>query len=171
MSPWHGNTSHLLIQDGKYLAFGDTIETTEETEVFDYNACYLTPSFIDLRCNSSEPGYEHRDTFNSLNNTALAGGFSHLAMIPNCFPARNTKTEIEYVIQQNQKYGVEFLPLGSITKDLKGEDLSEMFDMQSSGAVAFSNGNNAIENSGTLSKALLYSKNFNALIYSFCHLS
>ncbi len=171
MSPWHGNTSHLLIQDGKYLAFGDAIETTEETEVFDYNACYLTPSFIDLRCNSSEPGYEHRDTFNSLNNTALAGGFSHLAMIPNCFPARNTKTEIEYVIQQNQKYGVEFLPLGSITKDLKGEDLSEMFDMQSSGAVAFSNGNNAIENSGTLSKALLYSKNFNALIYSFCHLS
>jgi dihydroorotase len=170
-SEFNGQTGDLLIENGVIKSFETGQSNENADKIIDFSGCFATPAFIDLRCNSSEPGYENRETFESLNRTALYGGFSHIALLPNCFPNRNTKSDVNFVINQSKLFPVQFLPLGTITQDMKGEDLSEMYDMLTAGAIAFSNGNNAIENSGTMSKAILYSKNFNGLIYSFCHLS
>jgi dihydroorotase len=167
-SPFNGQTGDLAIIDGKISDFGQAIDEQQFEKVYDFSECLITSSFVDLRCNSTEPGYEHRDTFESLNKTALAGGFSHLCLLPNSNPPRNTKSDIEFVMNQVNKFPVRFLPLGTITHNMQSDDLSEMYDMKKSGAIAFSNSNNPIENSGTMSKALLYSKNFNGLIYSYC---
>ena len=56
-----------------------------------------------MRCNSSEPGLEHRETFESLSVAAQAGGFANIAMLPNATPIRQTKADVEFVINQNQK--------------------------------------------------------------------
>lgn len=167
-SPLNGQTGDLAVVDGKINNFGTDLNEENFEKVFDFSECIITSSFVDLRCNSTEPGYEHRDTFETLNQTALSGGYSHLCLIPNSNPPRNSKSDIEFVINQGNKYPVSFLPLGTITNDMTSDNLSEMYDMKKSGAVGFSNGNTPIENGGTMSKALLYSKNFNGLIYSFC---
>jgi len=57
--------------------------------------------------------------------------------------------------------------MGTVTKGKKGEELAEMYDMSQSGAVAFYDGKDPIKNAGVLSRALLYSKNFNGLVLSF----
>jgi dihydroorotase len=170
-SEYNGQTGDLLIENGIVKAFDMDIYQDNAEKVFDFSGCLVTPSFVDVRCNSSEPGYEHRETFESLNQTALAGGYSHIALLPNCMPNRNSKSDVDYVVNQSKQLPVQFLPLGTITPNMKGDDLSEMYDMQTAGAVAFSNGNYAIENSGIMSKALLYSKSFDGLVYSFCHLT
>jgi dihydroorotase len=170
-SEFNGQTGDLLIENGIIKSFETDHSNENADQIIDFTGCLATPSFVDVRCNSSEPGYEHRENFESLNLTALAGGFSHIALLPNCQPSRNNKSDIDYVINQSKQFPVQFLPLGTITPNMKGDDLSEMYDMQSAGAVAFSNGNYAIENSGTMSKALLYSKSFDGLVYSFCHLT
>jgi dihydroorotase len=45
--------------------------------------------------------------------------------------------------------------------------MAEMFDMQNSGAIAFSDGNKPVSNAGLMSRALLYTKSFNGLIFSY----
>ena len=54
-----------------------------------------------------------------------------------------------------------------LSKELKGEQLAEMFDMYKAGALAFTDNMRPVLNSGLFSRALLYSKNFNGLIISF----
>jgi dihydroorotase len=167
-SPFNGEVVDILIENGLIKTIAKEIINHDQVIEKNLNGCIVTNAFTDVRCNSSEPGLEHRETFESLAVAAQAGGFANIAMLPNATPIRQTKADVEFVINQNQKYGVNFLPLGAITHNLKSDDLVELYDMQNSGAIAFSNANNAIENSGTMSRAIQYSKSFNGLIYSFC---
>lgn len=167
-SNYNGQLGDLGIKDGKIHAFGIDLNENDYDKILDFSECIVTPAFVDVRCNSSEPGYEHRETLKSLNQCALAAGYSHLAMLPNCQPHRVSKSDVEFLIHQTTKYPVTFLPIGAITHQLKSDDLTEMYDMKQSGAIAFSNANNPIENIGTMSRALQYTKSFSGLLYSFC---
>jgi dihydroorotase len=61
---------------------------------------------------------------------------------------------------------VQLHPIGAMTKGLKGEELSEMFDLFSSGVQLFSDDQNW-NNAGILYRALLYTKNFGGKIITF----
>lgn len=167
-SPYHQQVGDLGIKEGKITEFGLDIDPSGFDKTIDFTGCLVTPTFVDVRCNSSEPGYEHRETFKSLNECALSGGFSHLALLPNCLPPRQHASDVELVKSRTANLPVTFLPMGAITKGLNSDDLTEMFDMRQSGAVAYANANHSVTNIGTMSRALQYSKNFNGLIYSFC---
>ena len=51
---------------------------------------------------------------------------------------------------------VQIFPIGAITKNAEGKELSEMYDMYNTGAIAFSDGLNPVQSSGILQKALEY---------------
>lgn len=167
-SALNGQLGDLGVKDGKIHAFGIDLSEADYDKTIDFSECIATPAFVDVRCNSSEPGYEHRETLKSLNNCAMAGGYSTVALLPNCQPTRQTKSDIEFLVNQTAAYPVNFLPMGAITRDLKTDDMCELYDMKKSGAVAFANANYSIGNIGTMSRALQYSKSFEGLIYSFC---
>jgi dihydroorotase len=59
---------------------------------------------------------------------------------------------------------VNIHPVGAITKNAEGKELAEMYDMQMSGAIAFSDGINSVQSSGLLLKALQYVKAFDGII-------
>jgi dihydroorotase len=168
-SPYHGQTGDMAIQDGQIADFGQGIDESDYSRIIDFSGCIATPAFVDVRCNSSEPGYEQRETIHSLNRAAFAGGYSHVALLPNCDPPRQTRSDIEFLINQVREQPVRFLPLGAITKDLKTDELAEMYDMKSHGAIAFSNANHPLDNIGTMSRVLQYTRSFDGLVYSFCH--
>jgi len=170
-SPFNGQIGDLAIKDGQIVDFGDGIDESDYTKIIDFTACIATPAFVDVRCNSSEPGYEHRETIRSLNHAAFAGGYARVALLPNCDPPRQTKSDIEFLVHQVKDKPVQFLPIGAITKDLKSDEMAEMYDMKKHGAIAFSNANYPLENIGTMSRALQYTRSFDGLIYSFCHQS
>lgn len=168
-SAYHQQVVDILIENGRITAIDGQITAPEGVKTLEFNECLATPGFIDIRCNSSDPGLEHRETFASLSRAAQAGGFIKVALLPNSRPVRQTKSDIEFVVNQNKQSPVEFLPLGAITLQMKDGDLAEMYDMQMSGAIGFANANNALQNAGTQSRAMQYVKSFNGLIYSFCN--
>ena len=89
-------------------------------------------------------------------NAAAAGGFTEVMLIPNTQPVVSNKSQVEYIIQKSKTLPVTIHPIGAITKYAEGKELSEMFDMFHSGAVAFSDGTNPVQSSGILQKALEY---------------
>lgn len=167
-SPFHQQIGDLGIRDGIIHAFELSLPDEGYEHIIDFTSCIVTPAFVDLRCNSSDPGYEHRETIHTLGRCAMAGGYAYVSLLPNCLPPRQNKSDIESLLNQSSKSPVHFLPIGAITLDLKSNDLAEMYDMKIHGAVAFSNGNYSIDNIGTMSRALQYNKSFDGLIYSFC---
>src|SRR5690606_39421253 len=62
---------------------------------------------------------------------------------------------------------VEVRPLGAISHNRAGDSLAELYDMKVAGAVAFTDGNRGIQHAGLMSRALLYSKGFGGLVFSF----
>ncbi|MCK9480438.1 MAG: dihydroorotase [Bacteroidia bacterium] len=136
-------------------------------EKIDYSGCLLTPAFTDLSFSLPDPGFEFRENFESAEKLALAAGFHRLCCLPNTEPVIDGKAEVNYYIKNSKQSKIEFLPLGAISKELKSEELAELFDMKRAGAVAFSNGDKAIKQSGLLKRALLYVQPFHGLIFSF----
>jgi dihydroorotase len=62
---------------------------------------------------------------------------------------------------------VDVYPLGSISHKREGKDLAEMYDMYLSGAKAFTDGNRPVQDAGLMERALLYTKGFDALVFSY----
>ena len=99
---------------------------------------------------------------------AAHAGFTGVAVMPSTQPPIHSKAEIEYVINKTKGSITDVHPVGSISSKLEGKDLSEMYDMHCSGAIAFSDDKHAVMDSGLLTRALLYAKNFDGLILTFC---
>ena len=76
----------------------------------------------------------------------------------------DSKAQVEYISQKSSSLKIHAHPLGSISKKREGKELAEMYDMNRSGAVAFSDGLNPVQTAGILLKALQYIKSFDGVI-------
>jgi dihydroorotase len=166
LSAFHEQVTDVLITDGLIAAIGTDINEND-VEVIDGKGQYLSPGFFDLNVNFGEPGFEAKEDIETGCETASAGGFTGLAIMPNTQPAIHSKAEVSFIVNQSRGNLVSVFPLGCISQLREGKELAEMFDMQQSGAIAFSDGNKAVTDAGLMSRALLYAKGFDALIYSY----
>lgn len=164
-SPYNGTTKDILIVDGIIAKIADSIvfDAAETTTVHNENWIVST-GWIDIFSHFCDPGLEHRETLASGAAIAAAGGFTQVFILPNTQPGITSKTQVEYVVEKSKILPVTIRPLGAVTKQLEGKELAEMYDMTTSGAVAFSDGLNPIQSSGLLLKALQYIKAYNGVI-------
>jgi dihydroorotase len=88
--------------------------------------------------------------------------------MPGTQPPIHTKAEIEYVKNKTAGNLVDVFPVGAITHHTEGKELSEMYDMYTAGAIAFSDDKKPVSDAGLLMRALLYAKNFKGLILAHC---
>jgi dihydroorotase len=75
-----------------------------------------------------------------------------------------TKNEISYLIKGNDSQLVQIHPLAAVTRNNKGEELTEMIDLHEAGAVAFTDGLKPIWHTDILLKSLQYLQKFNGLL-------
>jgi dihydroorotase len=167
-SAFNGKTADVLIIDGKISEIGEKISFSDKnTLVISAKGQVLSPGFFDLNVNFGEPGLETKEDMGTGCMTAAAGGFTGLAVMPNTQPPIHSKAEVSYLISKSINNLVDIYPIGCISHKREGQELAEMYDMQQSGAIAFSDGNRPVSNAGLMSRALLYTKSFKGLIISY----
>ena len=162
-SPFNGQTKDILIDKGIILSIKDDIIDEDATIISEENL-HVSLGWMDVFAHFADPGFEHRETIQTGANAAAKGGFTDVMLLPNTKPVVHNKCQVDYLIQQSKPLAVTLYPIGAVTKDAEGKELAEMYDMQNSGAIAFSDGINTIQNSGLLVKALQYIKPFNGTI-------
>lgn len=162
-SPFNGKIKDILIEDGIITKIADSINDHPEKTIQQDGLC-VSPGWMDIFANFADPGFEYKETIETGAKAAAAGGFTDVMLIPNCNPVTDNKSQTEYIKQKAQNVSVNIYPIGAITKNIAGKELSEMYDMRHSGAVAFSDGILPIQNSGLLLKALQYVKSFNGTV-------
>lgn len=164
-SPYNGKVKDILITDGRIEKISDSLSATGE--VIDAKGKYVSIGWFDMKVNFCDPGYEYKEDLISGCNAALAGGFTGVALMPSTQPALQTKSQIEYVLTKTKNHVVDVYPVGALTVNREGIDLCEMYDMKQAGAVAFTDDKRAMQDSGILCRALLYSKNIESLVLTF----
>ncbi len=162
-SPFNGSTKDILISAGKIVSIEDTI-AADDAEIVEAKNASISPGWVDVFAHFNDPGFEYKETIESGAAAAAAGGFTTVFVLPNTSPVIGTKSMIEYVLKKAERGIVNVLPLGAVTKNAEGKELAEMYDMRSSGAVAFSDGIYPIQTPGLLLKGLQYVKAFNGTI-------
>ncbi|WP_411274451.1 dihydroorotase [Daejeonella sp.] len=166
-SKFYGKIADILVVDGRILETGKNISVSgTKTITIDAKGMYLSPGFFDLNVNFGDPGLETKEDISTGAAAAAAGGFTGLALMPNTQPPIHSKAEVSYLINRSKNNLVDIYPLGCISHNCEGKELAEMFDMQQSGAIAFTDGKKSVSNAGLMSRALLYTKSFNGLILS-----
>ncbi len=168
-SEYHNKVVDILIEAGKITDIKKNIAEKSTGKVIQGDQLLVSIGWFDLQTTSGEPGFEHKETLNSLVKSAASGGFTGIAVHSNNQPHFNHKSQIEYILSNTKNKVVDVYPLGTITIDGKGKELSEMYDLQQSGSNGFSDYKHPIKDAGTLFRALQYSNNINSLVMVHCN--
>ena len=166
-SKYNNQVKDLLIENGIIIKIASEIIQENNCEIISSNNLFVCPGLLDFSVDFSDPGNEQKETIISGSNAALSGGFTAVGLEPTENPARDNKSAIKYCTDFSEEIGINIFPYGAITKNLEGTELAEMYDMYKTGALAFSDSSKPLKNSGLLSRAILYVKNFNGMIISF----
>jgi dihydroorotase len=165
----HNQVRDILIENGIIKLINSNISEIKNCTIIDEENLHVCPGLMDFSVDFSDPGNEQKETIISGSNSAIAGGFTAVGIQPTNTPPRDNKSAIKYCIETAKELPINIFPYGALSKGLKGEQLSEMYDMYTNGALAFSDNNSPINHGGLLSRALLYTKNFNGMVISFPH--
>ena len=159
----HTEPTDILIENGIITKI-DKVINIEADQIIQKENLHASVGWMDCFANFCDPGNEHKETLETGSAAAAAGGYTEVMLIPNTNPAIHNKSQVEYVVQRSKGLPITVHPIAAITKNTEGKELSEMYDMQNSGAIAFSDGINAVQSSGILLKALEYIKAVNGII-------
>jgi dihydroorotase len=162
-SPFNGLTQDILIIDGIIVSIASNIEQ-EADKIIEAKNLHISQGWVDIFCQFNDPGAEHKETLESGAKAAAAGGFTDVFVVPNTSPCLHSKSQIEYVVQKSASLPATVHPIGAITKNCEGKELAEIYDMKSSGAIAFTDGWNPLQSGQVMLKALQYVKAFDGVI-------
>jgi dihydroorotase len=163
-SPYHGKTNDILIESGKITSIKKSISTKGSVKTIEEEGLCVSIGFMDLQAVSGDPGFEHRETLESLAQAARKGGFTAICLHNHNYPALHSKSQIAHLRATAADLDVDVLPFGTVTVDGKGKDLAEMYDMHLAGAVGFSDYKTAPADSGMVVRALQYASHFNVFL-------
>lgn len=157
----------ILVEEGKIVALEENITPPDNAEIYDAKGLLVTPGLIDVHIHLREPGLEAKEDIVSGTQAAAAGGFTTVACMPNTRPSIDNSIVVSGLLDRIAKEGkVKVEIVGAISKEQKGEELSEMGDMSLRGVMAFSDDGRFVDNAKLFSSALEYASIFDKIIIS-----
>jgi len=168
-STHHNRTVDILIEGGEIVEIKKSINTRSAVKVVEGEDLLVSAGWIDMQAVSCDPGFEHKETVETLIGCAAAGGFTTVCVHNYNLPPLHNKSQIEYLLNKSKNKVVTLLPFGTITNEGKGKDIAEMYDMKQSGAAGFSDHKHVIKDAGTVVRALQYATNVDSFIVTHCN--
>ncbi|MBW4680056.1 MAG: dihydroorotase [Microcoleus vaginatus WJT46-NPBG5] len=136
-------------------------EFPESTQLRDCLGLILGPGLVDLYSHSGEPGFEERETLESLMGAASAGGFTRVAILPDTKPPVDNPAGLAFLQQHTKARGNPHSPSlyfwGALTTGIQGQQMTELAELAAAGVVGFADGH-PIQNLALMRRLLEYLK-------------
>ncbi len=163
--PLNGTKNDILIEKGIIKQIAKSIKA-DKAKLIEADNLHVSMGWLDLRASFCDPGYEFKEDLKSGARAAANGGFTSVVVMPSTEPVLQNKSDIEYLMNKAKGLPINIFPTGSLSRNAEGAELTEMYDMHLSGAVAFTDDKKTVQNAALMNIALLYAKNFNGLVMS-----
>ncbi len=152
----------VFIANGKIVGTGGTAPQGFKAEkVLNATGCIICPGLIDLSARLREPGFEYKATLESEMAAAAAGGVTRLACPPDTDPVLDEPGLVEMLTHRARLPAFAHVhPVGALTVQLAGKQLTEMAELHEAGCVAFGHANQAIVDTQVLLRAMQYAATF-----------
>ena len=156
----------IAIATGRIIAVGKVPADFVPQRTVDASGCYVLPGLVDLAVRLREPGQEHARMLESEMHAAVAGGVTSLVCPPDTDPVLDESGLVEMLrFRAARLRQARVFPLGALTRQLKGEVLTEMVELTESGCVGFSQADVTIRNTQVLQRALQYASTFGFTVW------
>ena len=159
-------TCDILIDKGKIAAIGKGLDG-KGAEMIDASGKVVTPGLIDIHVHLRDPGLEYKEDIVTGTLSAVTGGFTAVACMPNTKPVNDNQTVTTYIMNKAAKQGhCRVFPIASITKGLDGESMTEMGELKELGVCAVSDDGKPVSNPQLMRRAMEYARPFGITIIS-----
>jgi dihydroorotase len=162
LSKHHLKIMDVEISNGVISAIGKNLPVGKSKVVAGKDHL-LSIAFTDLRANFGEPGFEQNETLQSGITAAKKGGFARVCLMPSLMPVTDNQGAVQFLTKHNTPT-FQILPLGSLSKEMKGKQLTEFAELQRAGAIGFTEDEQAVSTE-LMMRALEYSKQTNTRIF------
>lgn len=162
-SPYHGQQLDVLVNDETIEAIG-TVDPKSADGCIDLQGAWITTGLAELHSDLGEPGNEESEDLQSGSAAAAAGGFTAVGVVSNGHPHYENKTGVEFILNKSESLPVHLVPVSTLSKGRKGEELSEMFEMNQLGVELFGDYKQGVSNANLLKLGLLYTKPFGRIM-------
>ena len=141
----------------------------ENYEIINAKNMIVSPGFIDLHVHLRDPGLVHKENIKSGSDSAASGGFTSIACMPNTLPPNDNPKITKYILKTAAKDSkINIFPIGTITKNQQGNELSKIEENIKSGCIAISDDGFPVVNSKLLYEAMMISKKMGVPVISHC---
>ena len=160
----------ILVRDGIISDLKKVFGPVEQgIKAIDATGKTVVPGFVDMHVHLREPGYEEKETIETGCLAAAAGGITTVACMANTLPVNDNASVTRFILERAKAVGrIDVLPVGAVSKGLKGEEPAECGPMKEAGVVAFCDDGNPIMDSGLMRRALECSRKWGLPILSHC---
>ncbi len=153
---------------GKILALGQAPGDFAADMEIDATGQIVCPGLVDLAARLREPGEEHKATIESETLAAAAGGITTLCCPPDTNPIIDTPAVVELIRLRAAEVGMsQVVSLGALTRNLDGEQLSEMAALRKAGCAGVSNALRPMANPLILRRAMEYAATFDLTVFLY----
>jgi dihydroorotase len=165
----------VLLENGKITEIAPGIAKTLDTKssgkmkTIDLASMIIVPGLIDMHTHLREPGLEYKETIASGSAAAVAGGFTSVACMPNSSPINDNRSITEFIKRKAAEAALaNVYPIGAISKDSAGSQLTEFWDLKEAGIIALSDDGKPVMDAALMRRALEYASSLGLPVISHC---
>jgi dihydroorotase len=159
----------ITIEKGQITRIAPAKGKAGDVQVIDGAGRLLLPGFVDLHAHLRTPGREDEEDMASGTHAAAAGGYVAICAMPNTDPVVDNASVIASLTELAEvEARVRVAFLGSVSRGLTGEHLSDMWDMAEAGAVAFTDDGRPVSDAGLLRAAFQAAQTVNLPLSLHC---
>jgi dihydroorotase len=147
----------VVVRSGRIAELAVPGADTDGLEEVDAEGLHAFPAFFDPHVHLRTPGQEHKEDVETGSRAAAAGGYCGILAMANTQPPVSTPADIEALREAARE--AASVPVGflaTVTRDMAGEELTEMGAIREAGALGFSDDGLPIRSARVLRRALQY---------------
>src|SRR6476619_3734343 len=160
---------NVLIENGAIARIGRNLPV-EGADVFEIKRGWVVaPGLIDMHVHLREPGQEHKETIATGTASAVAGGFTAVACMPNTEPVNDHAGITQFILKKAAEAGLaRVYPIGAVSIGSRGDQLAELGEQKAAGCVAFTDDGRPVATALLMRRALEYAGMLGVPIIDHC---
>jgi dihydroorotase len=160
----------VLVDGDRIARVGKDLPAEAGVKVANLPAGYVVcPGLIDMHVHLREPGQEHKETVATGTASAVAGGFTAVACMPNTSPVNDNAGVTSYILKKAADANLaRVYPIGAVSRGQKGEQLADIAELHEAGCVAITDDGRPVATALLMRRALEYAGMFDMPVIEHC---